>query len=101
GPPLQYNGGLQPGVRSFRRADGSAGDYDQSSPHPRKECSPDPPPQEHHGLRTVMAKKQAVVFAEPLLQRDEPSTGSARFHLGNERPLIRAECVDVDIMATS
>jgi hypothetical protein len=46
-------------------------------------------------------KKEAVVFTEPFLQRDEPGARSPRFHLGDERRRVRAESVDVDVMATS
>ncbi len=47
----------------------------------------------------VTAQHQQVVFAEPAFQLDEAGTALALLHLANERGLVGAEAIDIDIVA--
>ena len=47
----------------------------------------------------IPAKDQEIVFAEPFLERGEARAGLAFLHLSDERGLVAAEDVDVDVVA--
>jgi hypothetical protein len=47
----------------------------------------------------IAAKEQCIVFAQPCLDDGEPAAIPSSLHFGNQRRLVAAGDIDVDVMA--
>jgi hypothetical protein len=69
------------------------------SPQPFKHPRPCRPTQQHERIGVVSPKKTTVVFAEPLLKRDEPAAVLARFAFEHGRGRVIAVQIEVNVVA--
>jgi hypothetical protein len=62
-----------------------------------------PYPPRHHDqwIGVVAPKEKGVVFGKPALKLDEPTTIPAGIAFGDERRLVLAEDVQVEVMGTA
>src|SRR5215472_6709151 len=70
----------------------------QSSPHPFEQARPHTPGQYDERIGVISAEEENVVAGEPRLQRDEAGAGFAGLHLRDERGLVGAVGIDVEIV---
>src|SRR5262249_17529023 len=60
--------------------------------------SPHSPGQDDDGIGVVATKREQVEVTEPSLERGKAGAVTTRLHLGHERRLVSAKCVNVDIV---